>query len=109
MARRGGGVEGADVLRAGAQLAEVQARFAEALTSAAGEGEREAFAELASAAQRLAVLAGAIAGPAGPATSPKRAAAVQVRRDRLRRRIVRAEHAADWIIARAHGAARPGR
>ncbi|MFC9975775.1 hypothetical protein ACFVH6_33285 [Spirillospora sp. NPDC127200] len=90
-------------------MAEVQARFTEALTSATGQGEREAFAELALAAQRLAALAGTIAGSAGPAATPKRAAAVRSRRDRLRRRIVRAEHTADRIIARACGVARPRR
>ncbi|MFF5262351.1 hypothetical protein ACFY4C_25720 [Actinomadura viridis] len=115
------------LLRLGAQMAELEALYAHALSTPDVREERRALAELAGAGTRLAELAHAVAGgleDAGPeggdglvrltgrvAVPAHRAArrrrhdraAKPRRRTKLERRISRVTTTTDWIIARAGG------
>ncbi|GAA3938734.1 hypothetical protein GCM10023085_20190 [Actinomadura viridis] len=114
------------LLRLGAQMAELEALYAHALSTPDVREERRALAELAGAGTRLAELAHAVAGGledtglegdgpvrvTGRAMPPAHRAARRRRHDRaakprrrtkLERRISRVTTTTDWIIARAGG------
>jgi len=92
----------------GARIAEIEALYSCVLETADPRVERRLLAELAEAGTRLAADAGtaarkgprAVPAPRRGTRRPGRAGGRAKSRPRLRRRIVRTQRTADWIIAR---------